>query len=63
MGKKDSIYVRYLYATEKGLKMLEAMSEGTDEFIIQRIPKEQGTPPLPPLSFVKEQWKLGEIRV
>jgi len=61
--EKDGIYIRYLYATEKGLKMLEAMSEGTDEFIIERIPKELGEPPLPPMSFVRGQWKLGEIRV
>lgn len=62
--KKDAIYVRYVYLTEKGLKMLEALDEYLDEIAVERIHEDEGMPPAPPKRMRDAHWvKDGKLRV
>jgi len=63
MVKKGTIFVRYVYATEKGMEHLAILEQITDDILIQRIPKEVGMPPMPPIDFVRKHWRDGELRV
>lgn len=52
----EPIYVRYVYLTEKGLKMLEALDTYLDDLALERIPREN-IPPTPPRRMRKSEVK------
>lgn len=50
MKTDEPVYVRYVYLTEKCLRLLESLEKVTDEIDLQKIPKDQELPPLPRVS-------------
>ena len=53
----EPVYVRYVFLTKKGLELMEIVENiAQSDVAIERIPKEDGLPPLPP----KRMRKLEE---